>query len=391
MRPNEPLDVLGGISAEHFLREYWQKKPLLIRQALPEFESPITPDEMAGLSLEEDIESRIIIEQEGTQHWKLETGPFSEERFSELEGLNWTLLIQQLDAWLPEANALKKLFNFIPDWRVDDIMASYAPKGGSVGPHCDFYDVFLVQAYGERHWRLGQWCDATTPTRSDTNLSILEEFETSDDWVLKPGDILYVPPKLAHYGIAENDCITLSVGFRAPKALEALSSFTDYLCEKAKVNPFFSDPNRAHQYESALISDNDKAALQQLLLDSISDKEMFNEWLGSFLSEPKNNQILIPDDDISDAQDALDALSQLDVVYKNEGSRFFYTTLDKDVYLSVDGESFKLNNAHLTFVQHLCVEDEFDAQSLLTYCNMLETQEVIAILLNKGSLQLESD
>ncbi|KZZ13130.1 hypothetical protein A3750_04310 [Oleiphilus sp. HI0079] len=388
---NQALTLLGGLSAEQFLADYWQQKPLLIRGALPHFESPVTPDDLAGLSLEDDVESRIIIEQREDKHWILEQGPFNEETFAQLDSANWTLLVQQLDAWVPQVQTLKRQFNFIPDWRVDDVMASYAPKGGSVGPHFDFYDVFLVQAYGSRKWKLGQWCDQNTATRNDTQLSILKDFKTNDEWVLHPGDILYVPPRLAHFGVAENDCITLSVGFRAPRKLELLSSFTHYICEQesAAENSFFSDPKRKRANNPAALEKQDREALKKLLLSAIESDQAFDRWLGEYLSEPKNSAILIPDEGLIDAHQIAEQIYQAEMIYKNEGSRFLYIEQNNAVILFTDGCSTELDLEHLTFVQYLCSEDEYDAQTLLTFCNKVETKELVAMLLKNGSIQVE--
>lgn len=388
---NQALTLLGGLSAEQFLAEYWQQKPLLIRGALPHFESPVTPDDLAGLSLEDDVESRIIIEQRDDKSWILEQGPFTEETFTQLDGLNWTLLVQQLDAWAPEIQELKRKFRFIPDWRVDDVMASYAPKGGSVGPHFDFYDVFLVQAFGERKWKLGQWCDSHTQTRADTQLSILNNFDTNEEWVLQPGDILYVPPKLAHFGVAENDCITLSVGFRAPQKLELLSSFTDYLSEHecATKNSFFSDSKRKPQGDPASIEKQDRDALKKLLLSSIENDQAFDRWLGTYLSEPKNTAVLIPGEEDIDAHLVSEQIHQADAIYKSEGSRFLYIEQENSALFFTDGSSTELDLTDLTFIQYLCSEDEYDAQTLLTFCNKVETKELIAMLLKNGSIQIE--
>ena len=364
---------------------------MLIRNAIPHFQSPVSPDDLAGLSLEEDVESRIIIEERDNQHWILERGPFNENSFELLEGRNWTLLIQQLDAWSPEIQALKRLFRFIPDWRVDDVMASFAPKGGSVGPHFDFYDVFLIQAYGARNWKLGQWCDDNTPTRDDTELSILTRFEQEHEWTLQPGDMLYVPPKLAHFGVAENDCITLSVGFRAPKKLELLSSFTDYLCEhdSAAKNAFFGDKARALAEQPCAIGVQDRHALKQLLLSSLEDNARFDAWLGEYLSEPKNHATIAPCDEEIDSDQVPHLLESTVAIYKNEGSRFLYIENTETVKFFADGHSTELNAENFTFVQYLCKEDEYDAQTLLTFCNKVESEVLIAKLLENGSIQVE--
>lgn len=269
----KPMTLLGNISAEQFLREYWQKKPLLIRQAIPNYASPVSPDELAGLAMEEGIESRIIIEHGKNAPWELQQGPFEEEQFNSLPATNWTLLIQQLDAWCPEINELKKQFQFIPNWRIDDVMASYAPEGGSVGPHFDHYDVFLLQAYGKRHWRIGQTCDETSPRLSNTPLSILKEFNETEDWVLEPGDMLYLPPKLAHFGIAENDCITLSVGFRAPTQEQMISHFSDFLLDRMSDQNFYEDPDLTLQNHCGEISDQVVSKVLQTLSEQLNNKD----------------------------------------------------------------------------------------------------------------------
>lgn len=230
MTSDIPLEVLGGISAREFLRDYWQKKPLLIRQAIPGFQSPISPDELAGLSLEEEVESRLVIEH-GAQPWELRRGPFTEETYQSLPERDWTLLVQAVDQFVPEVSELLEHFRFLPSWRIDDVMISYAAPGGGVGPHFDNYDVFLLQGYGKRRWRIGQMCDSQSPLMKHADLRILADFEGSDDWVLEPGDMLYLPPRLAHLGTAVDECMTYSVGFRAPSAAEVLTHFTDFLAQ----------------------------------------------------------------------------------------------------------------------------------------------------------------
>ena len=221
------MDMLGGLTASEFLRDYWQKRPLVIRQAFPGFQSPVSPDELAGLACEEAVESRIVIENDAGKPWQLHNGPFSPDRFSDLPEQDWTLLVQGLDHWVPEIADLLDNFRFIPNWRLDDIMASYAPKGGSVGPHYDMYDVFLLQAQGHRRWTFGGHCDHTSPRVEGTPLRILSSWDGEETVTLAPGDMLYLPPGIGHHGVAEDDCITLSVGFRAPTIDDILTSFTD--------------------------------------------------------------------------------------------------------------------------------------------------------------------
>ena len=166
MNPDTPLQLLGGISAREFMRDYWQKKPLLVRQAFPDFISPIDPDELAGLALEEEVESRIVLEH-GAHPWELRRGPFTEDTFAELPEKDWTLLVQAVDQFVPEVAELLENFRFLPSWRIDDVMISFAAPGGSVGPHFDNYDVFLLQGHGQRNWKIGQMCssDSSLPWR----------------------------------------------------------------------------------------------------------------------------------------------------------------------------------------------------------------------------------
>lgn len=237
------MHILGNISIETFLNEYWQKKPLLIRNAFPDFECPIDPDDLAGLSLEDAIESRIIKESDENGPWQLYNGPFDEAEFEKLPEENWTLLVQAVDQWVPEISDLLEHFKFIPSWRLDDIMASFAPKGGSVGPHYDQYDVFLLQASGQRKWQVGPKFKSTDKLVENTPLSILEEITVEHEWTLNPGDMLYLPPLYAHNGVAENDCMTFSVGFRAPSETDIIQGISDHVCSKLDHPEHYHDPD----------------------------------------------------------------------------------------------------------------------------------------------------
>lgn len=211
------------MSRREFLRDYWQQRPLLIRQGLAGFRSPLSPEELAGLAMEADTESRIIGYRAGA--WSLQHGPFDTQDFQRNDP--WTLLVQRVDHWVPEVAALRQSVAFLPNWRFDDVMVSYAVDGGSVGPHFDRYDVFLLQGLGRRRWHLGQFCDEQTPRLQHEALHLLETFENSAEFVLEPGDVLYVPPGLAHWGVAEGECMTYSLGFRAPPLGDVMARLTD--------------------------------------------------------------------------------------------------------------------------------------------------------------------
>ena len=280
--------ILGDISAEQFLAEYWQKKPLLVRGAITDFEPPIDGDELAGLALEPEVESRLIIGPD----WQMEQGPFNESRFASLPPANWSLLVQAVDLWVPEVAELLGHFNFLPKWRLEDIMASYARIGGSVGPHFDYYDVFLLQGSGRRKWQLGQQCDSTSAMADNSNLKILADFTATDEWILEPGDMLYIPPKVAHWGTAVGDCTTFSIGFRAPAATEMLDDLATELLSRGPTPRFLTDPPLRPEVAGSSISPAYIGQIKTLLLDTLNDDQLLAEWFAQYMTEPKYPMLL---------------------------------------------------------------------------------------------------
>jgi 50S ribosomal protein L16 3-hydroxylase len=215
----------GAISEQEFLTHYWQKKPLLIKQALPNFISPIPPEELGGLSLEEEFESRLITGSIHQQQWTISQGPFTEKTFENLPKIDWTLLVQGVDRQINEVHDLVKHFDFIPRWRFDDVMISYAAQGGSVGPHFDYYDVFLLQGSGKRRWELSTKFCTLDNYLNDVPLRIMERFIPEQTFEVGPGDVVYIPPKIAHHGVSMSDnCTTLSFGYRSYSAQEMFNN-----------------------------------------------------------------------------------------------------------------------------------------------------------------------
>ena len=275
--------ILGDLTADQFLAEYWQKKPLLIRNAIPNFEPPIDGDDLAGLSLEAEVESRLVIGDD----WALEHGPFEESRFASLPEQNWSLLVQGVDLWVPEVADLLSSFDFLPSWRVDDIMVSYAEDGGNVGPHFDYYDVFLIQGEGQRHWQIGQHCSEADLHTDSTALKILKNLEVSDEWTLTPGDMLYLPPKIAHHGVAIGQCTTFSVGFRAPAATEMLDDLATELLSRDITPNHLQDPPLNAAMANEPISGAYIQQVKELLQQTLDDEQMLGEWFAQFMTEPK--------------------------------------------------------------------------------------------------------
>lgn len=282
--------MLGGLSARQFIEEYWQKKPLLVRNAFPGFGDMLSPDELAGLACEEDVQSRMVLNSRGK--WKLEHGPFAEDRFARLPKKDWSLLVQGVNHHLPEADELLHEFDFIPRARLDDLMVSFAPDGGGVGPHFDSYDVFLLQGLGQRLWRISGQEDMTLVP--DAPLRILKDFRIDQEWVLNPGDMLYLPPKLAHWGIAVGDCMTYSIGFRAPSAQELATQFLGFMQERVGVAGMYADSDLNPQTHPAELGEQMLHKVEAMLRGIEWSSEDVADFLGSYLTEPKPHIVFDP-------------------------------------------------------------------------------------------------
>lgn len=286
------MTLLGEISAKTFLETYWQRQPFFVRGALPNWPSPLTGDELAGLAMEPDVASRLVRGPTGQDQWSVAFGPFDETDFATLPTSDWSLLVQGTDLWVPEIAALKHQFDFLPSWRLDDIMVSFAPPGGSVGPHFDQYDVFLIQVEGRRHWKIGQRCDDSTPLLPGTDLSILADFATEAEYTLSPGDMLYLPPGVAHHGVALDNCLTYSVGFRAPTLGEMISDLaTDLVMEPESLVYRDPDPSlwRKDQITAAHIDQ-----IQGLVQALADDRSRLADWFARYVTRPKSEPLTTP-------------------------------------------------------------------------------------------------
>ncbi len=383
------MDMLGGLTPSEFLRDYWQKKPLVIRQAFPGFQCPVSPDELAGLACEEGVESRIVIENENGKPWQLHNGPFSEDRFRQLPSEDWTLLVQGLDHWVPEIADLLEHFRFVPNWRLDDIMASYAPKGGSVGPHYDQYDVFLLQAQGHRRWTFGGHCDHTSPRVEGTPLRILSHWEGEETVVLAPGDMLYLPPGIGHHGVAEDDCITLSVGFRAPTIDDILTGYTDFLCSQADAAEHLNDPDLQVQANPGTIASGVIDRLAAIIREQLDDRRQLALWFGQYATAPKNMDIVVPADQPASDADIAEAIRAGEQLRWNEGSRFAYHELDDETALFVDGEQYLLRGDARPLAPLLCAGARIDMTALQAFCEDSALLGLLTTLYNQGSIYFE--
>ncbi|MBX3639558.1 MAG: cupin domain-containing protein [Nitrosomonas sp.] len=274
---------MNGLTPEAFLREYWQKKPLLIRNALPGFEGLLTQQELMTLSGYEDAQSRLVTYK--NNQWHLKHGPLKPRDFNRLPDKSWSLLVQDVNHFLPAANDLLLKFSFIPSARLDDLMVSFAPAGGGIGPHYDSYDVFLLQGPGRRRWEIAADYDNTLI--ADAPLKILQHFKAEQTWILEPGDMLYLPPYYAHHGVAVDACMTYSIGFRAPSHQELIAQFLIYLQDHLSVEGWYTDPDLKLQRNPLELSTDMQRQVGSILKKIRWKSSDIGEFLGVYLTEPK--------------------------------------------------------------------------------------------------------
>ena len=322
--PDMPLPWLGGLTAAEFLRDYWQKKPLLVRNALPDLPALVDRDDLFELAQEDGIEARLILEKDGKSPWELRKGPFKTKALKTLPKTHWTLLVQAVDHYLPELAAFWERFDFIPCWRTDDIMISCAPEGGSVGPHYDMYDVFLVQGQGTRRWQLGEVCNADSPRLSGTPLRILADMPVTFDEVVGPGDLLYVPPGLAHFGVAREDCLTFSFGFRAPVLSHVLERLVDDALEAVGTDRLYADPELVTQAHSGWINPAHMSELRRQVLSLLDRPGALDRLLAPYLSEPKYDDYEPVGEELSE-DELMEALADGASLCRDPASRMLYT------------------------------------------------------------------
>lgn len=370
---------IQGLDVSRFLREYWQTNALLIQQGLPDFDCPVSGDDLAGLACEESVESRLILQQ--AEGWHLREGPFEAQDFSELSPTHWTLLVQRVDHWIPEVADLLAHFDFLPRWRIDDIMLSYAVTGGGVGPHFDNYDVFLVQGSGRREWRLGQPCDETTALRPSSDLKLLSEFQETARYTLEPGDILYVPPGTAHWGTAlDDDCITLSVGFRAPASAEILSRWADDVIADLAESERYRDNITTLQHGN-ILTPSHISALRELLQARLDDNSLIKSF-GELITEPADTDSVFSS---GERQPGASVCRSLD-------ARLTLYTNGADCRLFANGCSLDCNPASLPQLRTIC-----DLRSGETLPNALwftvceQFAEIADFLMSTGALHCNSD
>jgi 50S ribosomal protein L16 3-hydroxylase len=334
------------------MRRYWQKKPLLIRQAVAGIAPILSRQQLFALAESEDVESRLVTQDSTNGQWRMRAGPLARRSLPSLKKSHWSLLVQGVDLHDDGVAALRNQFRFIPDARLDDVMISYATDQGGVGPHFDSYDVFLLQVHGQRRWRISQQKDLSL--RDDTPLKILRHFKAEETWVLEPGDMLYLPPHCAHEGVAVGECMTYSIGFKAqsPEALaqELLPRLADLQTTESSL--LYRDPHQAATQHPARIPEQLQVFAQKALEKILLQKQSSQHALGEWLSEPK-------------AQVWFDTQPSQDLslgVALDRKTKMLYD----DKYIFINGESWRCAGADAKALRLLADKRTLSAKHILT-------------------------
>ncbi len=360
---------LQGFDRSEFIQHYWQKKPCLIRQAIPDLRSPISPQELAGLACEDEVHSRLLIEKDAETPWKLSYGPFQEDVFAALPKTHYSLLVSECDKWIPELGDLLAQFQFIPGWRIDDLMVSYASPGGSVGPHSDEYDVFLLQAEGRRKWQYTNDRVDNPALIPDLDLAIMQNFNGDQEAILSPGDLLYLPPGIAHHGVAVDACLTFSIGFRAPTAIEILESFALEVSRQYSASIRYADPDLETNRHFAEITQKEIDRFRAMVLSLMDQPEsLWTDSIGRLLSD---SPVGSPVDSPVGSEDLDNPPARQQGLFKNNWmtnpeSRMLYHRGDSGLRFYCNGRAYKLPNSDpvIEVIQNLCESRYLSAESL---------------------------
>ncbi len=356
MNTEQALALLGGLTPSQFMKRYWQKKPLLVRNAIPGFVPCVGRNELVALAGREGVESRLIVDSD--KGWKMKHGPLAKRSLPPFSQKKWTFLVQGVDLHHDGVHALMQQFRFVPDARLDDLMISYATDGGGVGPHFDSYDVFLLQAHGQRRWRIGRNKDLTL--QAGVPLKILQNFEAEEEFVLNPGDMLYLPPKYAHDGVAVGECMTWSIGFRAPQEGELAREMLLGLADEAfdgLGDLLYRDPKQAAVSSPAAIPQALGDFTRQVIDKALKNPHLLDSLLGEYLTEPKSNVWF----EMSENEPDLSAGVQLD-----RRTKMMYD----ERHVFINGESFRVAGKDARFLRQLADNRCLSAASC---CNLSDS------------------
>jgi len=386
MAAAESATLLGGLTPREFLKQYWQKRPLLIRAAFPGISPPLSAEELAGLACEEGVESRLVLQTRKAPGWQLRHGPFLHKDFTKLPKSRWTLLVQDVDKHVPGVAGLLDPFSFIPEWRIDDVMVSYAADGGSVGPHVDAYDVFLLQVEGMRRWDI-----STQPQKGRTTpgleLKQVQAFTAEESWLLMPGDMLYLPPGVAHHGVAFGECMTCSIGFRAPSQTEMLADFTVLLMEGTDAGAHYADPDLTPSANAGEITLEARARVRQMLRPQLRPSDdALDIWFGRFMTEPKPWLRPVPPPRRTSSARFKAVLDKGRALAWHPAVRVAWFGARQTCHLFVDGKHYPLPERLAGFAELLGQSRTLDGAKLKRLVTKPELEKLLLTWLDAGQL-----
>ncbi|MCE9678321.1 cupin domain-containing protein [Shewanella sp. AS1] len=361
-----------------FLQQHWQKQPVVLKGAFKRFEDPISPEELAGLACEEEIASRIVLTQK--DNWKIIQGPI--EDYAPFGETNWQLLVQAVNHWYPDSQPLVDAFRFIPDWRFDDLMVSFATPGGGVGPHIDNYDVFLLQGSGKRRWKVGPQ-GHYSPRGGDTHTALIDDFEPIIDVVLEQGDMLYIPPGFPHRGETIETALSYSIGFRAPSQQELISSIADHLIDtNTGLTRFMSTSEPSNP---GLVSSEQQQGMLKLLQSLLSEPEHYQAVLGQLLSQNRFELDLCEsDEEAHTPQELIEAFEEGAQLLRIGGLKVLCLEQDNHKRLFINGETYSFENTELSTLELLAEQILFDDKAALNLCQQKEVCDYFVWLINRG-------
>ncbi|HEX5340108.1 MAG TPA: cupin domain-containing protein [Gammaproteobacteria bacterium] len=380
--------LLGGLDPQAFLKRHWQKTPCLIRGAIPDLVSPISAEELAGLACEQGVEARIVQKTRRKPGWSVRHAPFAERDFTSLPARDWTLLVQDTDKYLPALAQLLDRFRFIPNWRIDDVMVSYAADGGGVGPHVDAYDVFLLQAQGFRRWSIGTAAHANLELPG-LDLKQVRDFQAEQEWLLAPGDMLYLPPGVAHDGVAVGDCLTFSIGFRVPSDGEMLADIAGLLIERTDSDARYGDRDlRDSSRDPGLISNIARQRLRQRLKNLLRlDADALDQWFGCYITEPKPwLRPAVPRRRLDAAR--IRQLLQSRGLVRDPATNLCWMPGPRDlVRLFADGHCYPLPSRLASLAQLLCRQRDYPVTLLAAFGRDNVALDLFTELYNSGTVR----
>ena len=381
----DSIKPLGNISQKTFMEEYWQKKPLLVRQAFPDFESPISADELAGIACEEEVNSRIVMEKDGEHPWFPMFGPMSEEIYSSMPETHWSLIVNDLEKYIPELSWIVDRFRFIPEWRLDDLMISYAADQGSVGPHIDLYDVFILQGQGQRRWQINTQPVAKDNQVKGTPLRIQNNFQAEEEWIVEPGDMLYMPPGVSHHGVSLGESLSYSIGFRATSHADLVNEFIGHITQNLSPKLTYQDPDQRIQQHPNEIQQDALERVTEIFKEYLQpDHPELQRWFGCFSSDTKTSIDTQPEDEINSIEE-LRELTSTGILSRHPASRFAFAQNLENTLLFIDGEDYEVTP---DFAKSLCKLRQIDLDELTEIANKNELS-LITELYNQGKIYIE--